>query len=232
MNHVGVKELSEWEMCIQNMNIIAIMPIKLKNERCPGKNTRLLGGKPLLQHELDNLKATGLCTSINVFCSSEEVIPFLPEGVCFVKRPAYLDLPTSNFTQIFEAFMEQYSADIYVYAHATAPFITVETMRQCIEAVCSGEYDSAFCAVKLQDYLWQDGKPLNFDAANLPRTQDLKPIYQETSGVYVFTKETFEKFRRRVGQIPFIKEVSFKEAVDIDWPEDFTLAETLLELDL
>ena len=133
--------------------IVAVMPIKLTNERCPGKNTRTLGNKPLLQHELDNLKATGLCDSINVFCSSEQVIPYLPSGVNFVKRPKHLDLPTSNFTQIFSLFMERNDADIYVYAHATAPFITVDTMRQCIEAVKSGEYDSAFCAIKLQDYL-------------------------------------------------------------------------------
>ena len=214
------------------MKIIAIMPIKLKNERCPGKNTRILGDKPLLQWELDSLKKTGLCDSINVFCSSEDVAPFLPEGVNFVKRPEFLDLPTSNFTQIFSLFKDQCPADIYVYAHATAPFISVETMEQCINAVKSGEYDSAFCAVKLQDYLWQDGEPLNFDASNLPRTQDLKPIFQETSGVYVFTKDVFEKYHRRIGKKPFIKEVSFKESVDIDNPEDFDLADALVNINL
>ena len=214
------------------MKIIAIMPIKLKNERCPGKNTRLLDNKPLLQYELNSLKLTGLCDSINVYCSDEKVIPFLPLGVNFIKRPDYLDLPTSNFTQIFDCFIETVDADVYVYAHATAPFITVETMKQCIEAVKSGNYDSAFCAVKLQDYLWQDGEPLNFDASNLPRTQDLKPIYQETSGVYVFTKAVYQKYRRRIGKNPFIKEVSFKEAVDIDNPEDFELAEAIVNLEI
>lgn len=212
------------------MNIVAVMPIKLKNERCPGKNTRLLGSKPLLQFELDSLKATGLCTSINVYCSDETVAPFLPAGINFIKRSEKLDLPTSNFTQIFTAFMNDVDADIYVYAHATAPFISVETMENCINAVLSGEYDSAFCAVKLQDYLWKNGEPLNFDAANLPRTQDLEPIYQETSGVYVFTKEVFLKYHRRIGVKPYIKEVSFKEAVDIDNPEDFELAQIMLNV--
>ena len=210
------------------MVIVGVMPIKLTNERCPGKNTRILGDKPLMQWELDSLKATGLCDSINVFCSSEDVVKYLQEGVKFIKRPAYLDLPSSNFTQIFEEFMRAIDADIYVYAHATAPFVTTETMRQCIKAVRSGEYDSAFCAIKLQEYLWQNGKPLNFDATNLPRTQDLNPIYQETSGVYVFTKGVFLNLRRRIGVKPFIKEVGFKEAVDIDTPEDFELAEVLV----
>lgn len=209
------------------MKTTAIMPIKLNNERCPGKNIRLLGGKPLLHHELNTLKESHLCNSINVFCSSSEIIAFLPEGVNFVKRPEYLDLPTSNFTQIFAEFMAGHDADIYVYAHATAPYITLDSMKACITAVQSGEFDSAFCAIKLQDYLWQNGKPLNFDPANLPRTQDLIPIYQETSGIYVFTREVFAKHHRRIGINPYIREVTFREAVDIDTPEDFALAEIL-----
>lgn len=213
------------------MKIVAIMPIKLNNERCPGKNTRMLGNKPLLAHELDNLKLTGLCDSINVYCSDEAVVPFIPEGIRFIKRPEFLDLPTSNFNQIFENFMNAVDADIYVYAHATAPFITVDTMKQCIEAVKSGKYDSAFCASKIQTFLWKNGEPLNFDASNLPRTQDLEPIYQETSGVYVFTKKVYLKFKRRIGMKPFIKEVSLKETIDIDNPEDFNLAEVMVNLD-
>ncbi len=214
------------------MKIIAIMPIKLQNERLPGKNTKLLGDKPLLQYELLSLIETGLLDSINVYCSNEEVCKYLPEKVNFIKRPDFLDLPTSNFSQIFENFMNTVDADIYVYAHATAPYITVDTMKECIEAVKSGKHDSAFCAVKIQDYLWKDGEPLNFDAENIPRSQDLSPIYRETSGVYVFTKEVFLKYHRRIGKNPYVKEVSFKEAVDINNPEDFDLAEALLNINM
>lgn len=214
------------------MKTIGMMPIKLHNERLPGKNIKMLGGKPLLQYELDNLLATGLLDEIYVYCSSEDVIPFLPQGVTFLKRPEYLDLPTSNFTQFFDAFMREQDADIYILAHATAPFITVDTMRECIEAVQNGAYDSAFCAQSIQTFLWQGGKPLNFNPVNLPRTQDLQPVYQETSGVYVFTKEVFQKHRRRIGNKPYIKCVSFKEAIDIDNPDDFRLAETLLDINL
>lgn len=212
------------------MKIVAIMPIKLKNERLPGKNTKLLGNKPLLAYELESLKETSLVEEIYVYCSNEDVVPYIPEGITFLKRPEFLDLPTSNFSQIFENFSNTVDSDIYVYAHATAPYITPQTMIECINAVKSGEYDSAFCAVKIQDYLWQDGEPLNFDATNIPRSQDIKPIYRETSGVYVFTKEVFEKHHRRIGIKPFIKEVSFRESIDINNPEDFDLAETFLNI--
>lgn len=214
------------------MKIIAIMPLKLNNERLPGKNTKLLGRKPLLSYELENLLETKRIDNIFVYCSNEDVRKFLPSNINFLKRSSALDLPTANFTQIFECFSKEVDADIYVYAHATAPFITMQTMIECIDAVKSGKYDSAFCATKIQDFLWQDGKPLNFDATNLPRSQDLKVIYRETSGVYVFTKDVFNKFHRRIGEKPFIKEVSYKEAVDINNPEDFELAQALLNINL
>ena len=144
-------------------------------------------------------------------------------------------IPCYNEAKTIEKVVNDYKkalpdADIYVYAHATAPFVTIQTMKKCIEAVAHGDYDSAFCAVKMQDYLWQDGMPLNFDATNIPRTQDLKPIYQETSGVYVFTKNVFLKYRRRVGINPYIAELNFKEAIDIDTPEDFELAEAMVNI--
>ncbi len=214
------------------MIIKAIMPIKLNNERLPGKNTKLLGDKPLIQYQLEALKESRVFDSVSVFCSSDDVVPFLVDGVDFVKRDEKLDLPTSNFNQIFSSFIDLVDADIYVYAHATAPFITVETIKECVNAVLSGKYDSAFCAVKIQDYLWQDNRPINFDATNLPRSQDLKPIYRETSGIYVIPKETYLKTGRRIGNNPYIKEVSFKESIDINNPEDFDLAQAVLNLEL
>lgn len=213
---------------MERHSVVAVMPIKLENERLPGKNTMLLGGKPLLQYELESLKQIGEIEKIYVYCSQKEILDYLPEGVCFLCRPEYLDLPHSNFTQIFNEFMHQVNADTYVYAHATAPFVKVETMRACIEAVQSGGHDSAFCATKIQDFLWKGGRPLNFKADNIPRSQDIDPIYRETSGVYVFKKEVFERFHRRIGENPYIHEVSYREAIDINVREDFELAEKLL----
>ena len=213
------------------MKIVGIMPIKLNNERLPGKNTKILGGKPLLQHALDNLLETKLCDEIYVYCSNEAIKEYLPNGITFLKRDSSLDLPTSNFTQIFSSFSNLIDADIYVFMHATAPFVKSQTMEECINAVLKNNYDSSFCATIIQDFLWEDNKPLNFDATNLPRSQDLKPIYRETSGVYVFKKEVFNTIKRRIGINPYIKVVSFKEAVDINNPEDFSLAEALLNFD-
>jgi CMP-N-acetylneuraminic acid synthetase len=208
--------------------ITAIVPIKMVNERLPGKNTKLLGGKPLIEYCLETLMSVTEIGDIYVYCSSHEIEPYLPNGVEFLKRPQKLDLPTSNFSQIFDEFMREVDSEIYVYAHATAPFVTAATIKKEIDAVSSGEYDSAFCAERIQDFLWKDGSPLNFDAQNIPRSQDLPIIWRETSGVYVFYKEVFAKLRRRIGAKPYIAEVGRKEAVDINTYDDFYYAEMFL----
>lgn len=212
------------------MKTVAIVPIKLNNERLPGKNTKMLGNKPLIQYILDTLLLVEGIDHTFVYCSNEAICEYLPEKVQFLKRPEILDLPTSNFHQIFDSFLSRVDADVYVYAHATAPFVTAGTIDDCIEKVRAGSHDSAFTALKILDYLWADGKPLNFDATNLPRSQDLQPIYRETSGVYVFTKAEYQQNHRRIGNNPYIREVSFKESIDINTAEDFELAKLFAEI--
>ena len=210
------------------MKIVAIMPIKLNNERLPGKNTKMLGGKPLLRYALEEMERAEVADKIYVYCSSDEIVRYLPAGIHYLRRSADLDLPTSNFTQIFSSFMNAVDADVYIYTHATAPFVTAESIRICVGKVLGGEYDSAFTATEIRDFLWQDNQPLNFDAANVPRSQDLKPIYRESSGIYVFTKKVFQRLNRRIGEHPYILGINMREAVDINTAEDFKMAELLL----
>ncbi|MDR0983109.1 MAG: acylneuraminate cytidylyltransferase [Culturomica sp.] len=210
------------------MKIVAVIPIKLNNERLPGKNTKLLGGYPLIVYIQNTLLQVDSLKDIFVYCSDDSISSYLQDGISFLRRDKKLDLQSSNFNQIFDAFMSTIDADIYVYAHATAPFVTAKSIDDCIEKVRDEDFDSAFTATKIQDYLWCDGEALNFDAENLPRSQDLVPIYRETSGVYVFTKAQYLLTHRRIGKKPYIKEVSYIESIDINTYEDFELAQLIL----
>lgn len=210
------------------MKTTIFMPIKLNNERTPGKNTKLFDdGTPLLQVPLKTAleaKRDGDVDRVVVFCSNDKIKEYIPEGVDFVKRPECLDTQTTKCGDIIEAFINMIDSDIYVMYHATSPFITKKHLVNCINAVKSGEYDSAFAAKKLQNFMWFDNKPLNFSLDCAPRTQDMKPYYCELSSPYVFTKRVFEKYHGRTGENPYICECSEIEAIDIDYPEDFILA--------
>ena len=118
-----------------------------------------------------------------------------------------------------------YDADIYVMSHATSPFIKPERFSQCINAVQSQRYDSAFACKKLSNFLWYRGKPLNFSLDKAPRTQDMEAAYCELSTPYVFTRSVFNKYHGRTGENPFMCECTEIESIDVDYPEDFALAD-------
>ncbi|MBR3241540.1 MAG: CMP-N-acetylneuraminic acid synthetase [Parasporobacterium sp.] len=210
------------------MKTAAFVPVKLNNERAPGKNTkRFSDGTPLITLFLKTLVQVKEIDELYVFCSKEEIKDYLIPGVTFLKRPEYLDTKTATPQDIIDSFMEQVNADVYAVCHCTSPFVTAEHISECFKNVCSRGYDSAFTAEKIQRLMWCDGKPLNFEAENVPRTQDLPVYYNEVSAAYVFTKETFVNLRRRIGNHPYICEVSGIESVDIDYPEDFEIADVL-----
>ena len=210
------------------MKTVALLPIKMNNQRVPGKNTkRFDDGTPLMtliQKACLNAKRID---EIYVYCSNEEVKEYIVPGVKYIKRPEFLDTDKANSNDIIREFIKTVDADIYVETHATGPFTKSESIDACVNAVATGDYDSAFMAKKIQEFLWQNGSAMNFDIQHFPRTQDLIPIYSEAPGAYVFTKETFEKYGRRVGIRPYIHEVSEIESRDIDYPEDFDIANAI-----
>lgn len=210
------------------MQVVAMIPIKLNNERVPGKNIkRFSDHTPLMALIQKACLGAGNIDATYVYCSRADVREYLLDGVKYLQRPEYLDANTANCNDIIREFMKVVDADIYVVSHATGPFTRSSSIDTCIERVASGEYDSAFLAKKMQEFLWQNGKAMNFDIQHFPRTQDLIPVYAEASGAFVFTRETFKKFDRRVGIKPYIHEVDEIEAVDIDYPVDFDIANAI-----
>ncbi len=210
------------------MKTVAMIPIKLNNERIPGKNLKSFSdGTPLIKLIQRACLNAKLVDQVYVYCSNEAINDYLEKGVIFKKRPEYLDSADSNCNDIIREFIKVVDADIYVVSHATGPFTRSISIDACIEKVAEGTYDSAFLAKRMQEFLWCDGKALNFDIQHFPRTQDLEPIYSETPGAYVFPKETFIKYDRRVGINPYIHEVSEIESRDIDYPEDFSIADAI-----
>ena len=207
------------------MTTVAVVPIKRNNRRLPHKNTRpFTGGKPLCWYVLSTLLTLPELEKVYVYCSDPDIQDFLPPGAEFLRRSPSLDEDTASMSQVLASFAQEVKADCYLMTHATAPFIETVSIRKGLEAVRSGSYDSAFAARKVQEFLWKDGKPWNYDP---DRIQDLPPLYQETSGFYIYTREVITQLGRRVGLRPFLVEVGEIEGVDIDEAEDFLIADAL-----
>ena len=210
------------------MKIVAVVPMKLNNRRLPQKNTKeFTGGKPLCNYILTTLLKVEDISEVYVYCTNPDIQKYIPDGVKYLKRSESLDQDTTKMNEVLQSFAEDVQADIYVMTHTTAPFISVESIIKGLKAVQGGEYDSSFAAKKLQDFLWKDGMPFNYKLDSIPRTQDLPVLYEETSGFYIYRNNIITKFKRRIGEKPYIVEVGEIESIDIDEQEDFMIADAV-----
>ena len=213
------------------MKIVSFIPIKLNNQRLTGKNTMILAGRPMCDYIFNTICKISEIDEKYVFCSDETICPYIhpytSKGLQFLKRDPYLDGFQVKGLEIIDKFVKEVDADIYVLTHVTQPFTKASSIQNALQKVISGEYDSAFSAVTLQDYIWKDGKPFNYDMKNIVRTQDLDPLYMETGAFFIFRKEVFTELGQRIGKKPYIYVIDQFEAVDVDTLEDFKFAEAV-----
>ncbi|MBR3883276.1 MAG: acylneuraminate cytidylyltransferase family protein [Bacteroidaceae bacterium] len=213
------------------MKVVAFVPIRLNSKRVVGKNLKQLGNKPLLSYILETLTKVSQISEVYVYCSQESIIPYLPKGVKFLKRDTSLDSDETLGQDIYDAFVKEVNADVYMLAHTTSPFIKAETVGNAIEKVLSSEHDSAFSAQQIRTFTWFNGKPLNYNLKEIPRTQTIEPIYVETSAFYIFRREVWCEHHQRVGNSPYMAIVDTIEGIDIDYPEDFEFAEKVISIE-
>ena len=197
----------------------------------PHKNILPIAGHPLCWHICNSLLHTKGIDEVYVYCSDEAVMDYLPEGILFRKREQWLDGDMVKGFDIYKSFINEVDADIYVLAHATSPFIKNNSVENALSYVLSGKNDSAFSAERIQTFAWYRGNTINYDLDDVPRTQDLEPVWVETSAFFIFKKEVFTVYNRRIGFNPYIQEVSGIEAIDIDEKKDYDLACKLAEVE-
>jgi CMP-N-acetylneuraminic acid synthetase len=217
---------------ILNQTVVALVPMKEHSERVPGKNTRPFAGRPLFHHILDTLERTYAVDQVVVDTDSPQVAADASNRFSKVRildRPARLRGDLVSMNDIIAYDLSQVPADIYVQTHATNPLLRSETIVEGLHRfIHSEDHDSLFSVNRLQTRLYTStGNPINHDPEKLIRTQDLPPIFEENSVLYVFTKPSFEVHHRRIGDKPLLFETDRIESIDIDDEFTFRLAEML-----
>jgi CMP-N-acetylneuraminic acid synthetase len=212
----------------------ALLPMRHYSERVPGKNYRSFAGKPLYQHQLETLLQIPAINQVIINTDSpiikEQVESSYPQ-VMLLDRPEQLRDPAESMNSIIAHDLEYADTEWVVQTHSTSPLLQKETYQRAIQKLQQDtSFDSLFGVTRLQTRLYDhQGAPINHDPAELLRTQDLPPVYEENSAFYFFTKTGFKKHHNRIGQHPYLFEIPALEAVDIDYEEDFQLAECLYQ---
>jgi CMP-N-acetylneuraminic acid synthetase len=208
--------------------LVALVPMKAHSERVPDKNVREFNGKPLFHWILAALEATDVVNKIVVNTDSEHIAREARErfAVEIIDRPNELRGDTVSMNEIIGHDIGAVDADLYLQTHCTNPMLRPETIEEAVERYRTTDCDSLFSVTPLQTRLWDvDGEPINHRREELLPTQDLDPVYEEDSNLYLFTRESFTKHKNRIGAEPTMLLMDAEEAVDIDYPIDFKMAE-------
>lgn len=215
--------------------IVALVPMRHDSKRVPGKNYRLMNGKPLYAYIIETLLSVPEINQVVVDTDSMPVMEGLAQNYPQVKillRPDNLRLDTTPTNEILLHDTAQIEADLYLQTHSTNPLLKVGTISKAIQELRTfyPEYDSLFSVTRWQTRLWDElGRAVNHNPAILLRTQDLPPIYEENSCLYLFRRETLVSRRNRLGERPIMFEMDAREATDIDEELDFVIAESLIK---
>jgi len=215
--------------------ITALIPMRHHSQRVPGKNYRPLAGKPLYQHIVETLLAVPEISNVVVDTDSEPVMDGLRRDfpqVVILPRPENLRADTIPMNEILLYDTSKVEADFYLQTHSTNPLLRPETISKAVRTFLADYpvHDSLFSVTRLQTRLYdQYGHALNHDPDILLQTQDLPPVYEENSCMYIFTRENLERRCNRLGERPLLFEMDAAEAWDIDEELDFAITDFLMQ---
>lgn len=209
------------------MKVVAFLPVKGSSERIENKNVKILDGKPLFLVQLEKLIKLDFIDEIYLDTESDEIIQLASLHDCKVlKRDPELANNRTDGNMLFYNEVRQVDADIYIQILATSPFISADSIKRGIEVLSkSAEYDSVILVRKEKMYTWNsEGTSPNYNIGSIPNSKDLPDTVIETMGLYMVKADIARKYRRRIGEKPYLLEAQAIEAIDVNYPDDFELA--------
>lgn len=220
-----------------DLTMTALLPMKGHSERVTGKNFRPIAGKPLYRWMLDRLLSI---ESINrVVINTDVKQKLVDDGIAesekllIRERKPEICGDDVSMNLIIRDDIDAVQSDVYLMTHTTNPLLSSATIINAIEmfekALVEGSADSLFSVNCFRSRFYDaEARPVNHDPGKLVKTQDLDPLFEENSCLYLFTRESFYRTNSRIGASPMMFVTPKKESVDIDDMEDFEMAGILL----
>jgi N-acylneuraminate cytidylyltransferase len=216
------------------MKISAVIPVRKGSQRVKDKNLRPFAGTTLLDVKIKALLQVPEIDAIVVNTNSEAAIEFVEEEyagtkVTYHRREEYYASSQCSGSDFFKHLGEVTDTDIFIYAPCTSPFVKPETFSACIKKFLEdkGEHDCVSTVSSVKEFLWLDGKAMNYNPLNAPNSQNLPDVVALNFGATVVKREDLIKNHNIIGKKPDFVITSDIEAVDIDTPLDFYIAEQL-----
>ena len=210
------------------------LPCRAGSERVPFKNTREFAGVHggLLRLKLESLSDIKQIDHIVVSTNDQDVMRIIRElnlpKVSIDKRPENLATSATSTDALIYYVPQIIDDEDIIWTHVTSPFLSKESIEKAIHIYKEdSKYDSVMSVNKIQTFLWDAKQPLNYDRKieKWPRTQTIEPLFEVNSGFFISSRKNYITYQDRIGQNPYLYVTQGFESLDVDWPQDFEMAE-------
>jgi CMP-N-acetylneuraminic acid synthetase len=221
------------------MSIACFLPCREGSKRVPAKNVRPFAGVPggLTEIKLRQLAAVADLDEIVVSTDDQLVMDVVGRldvpNVRLHRRDSALAADSTSTDDLVAHALELIPEGDILWTHVTSPFLRANDYQRLIQAYrrhVPGGHDSLMTVTAIQGFLWTETGPLNYDRSveKWPRTQTLPPVYEVNSGAFIASAEIYERHQDRIGARPYLAQLDGLAGMDIDWQDDFELAEALV----
>lgn len=220
------------------MKITAVIPVRKGSQRVKDKNLRPFAGTTLLDNKIQMLLKVPEIDEIVVNTNSEAAIEFVEieyEGtkVRAQRREEYYASSQCSGSEFFKHLGEVTDTDVFIYTPCTSPFVKPETVSACIQKFMKNlkenDFDCVSTVSSVKEFMWLDGKAINYDPLNAPNSQNLPDVVALNFGTTVVSRENLIKNHNIIGKKPDFVITSDIESIDIDTPLDFYIAEQMYQ---
>ena len=186
------------------------------------------------KNKLNTLLNVPELDQIIVNTNSDEAIEivkakYADSKIRYQRREEYYASSQCSGSDFFRHLGEVTETDIFVYTPCTSPFIKAETYSRCIKQYLESNesYDCLASVSSVKEFLWLEGKPLNYDPKHAPNSQELPDVVSLNFGVSIISRNNLISFANIIGNTPQFVLIDEIESIDIDTPLDFYIAEQL-----
>ena len=222
---------------VDGKKISIVVPVRKGSQRVVGKNTRdffdIEGGLTFIK--ISQLVQVKNIDEIIISTDDDKVkkiaLLFNDERIVIDDRPEFLALSKTTTIELINYMFSLVKTGVVVWTHTTSPFVDKNVYEDTIEKYLKNltKYDSLMTVTRLKKFIWDGSGPVNYDRnrEKWPQTQVINPLYEVNSGVFILDLKDYDKYKDRIGINPFLYTLNWKQSFDIDWKEDFEIAEIL-----
>ena len=220
---------------------VAFLPCRKGSERVKHKNTKpfsdVKGG--LISIKLKQLLSLNELDEIFLSSNDEQILDYAlglkNDKIIIDEREEGLCSSATSTDSLIRYAGNKIRDGVILWTHVTSPFVAAsiyqDAFRLYQENVINGNHDSLMSVNTIHKFLWDSKEPINYDRniEKWPRTQTLPPVYEVNSGIFMAHSNIYRHRRDRIGDKPFLMPLHDLIAFDIDWEENWVIAEQMYQ---